>query len=410
MVNTKHGRFTSTFWRSLGVFLLSLPVAAHAVLINNGVPQGMVGRLEADVLTGGQSRTLNVTARRLASQDVFTENVLFDYFSFVDPGIDGGGFQLVGSDPVLTANTVTSNGAFPGANQNTILWTATSSIAGQVLTTRFTFATGDGSALGPLRFLQYLDEDLGAFGTIFETNVFQPRGSAGNGDLELFTFENTEVYGVSQSGAFLPGTGLQNASFAGWAADVFDNMQPQIRGGGQDVSPTTGINPLPGVQHPQLGPVFGPADIVSVLAWDVDPNAPSAVITTSLGGVATSDPTIVVPVRNELRCTGIRCTLQATCLGGTVCNNRIDVRVRNLLRTSEGTSVRQVRQRRARFASGVANVPAGQTAPVRLRLTRPARQFVRSTTRRTIRGVMEIRNVATGSSTTQMVRLRLPRR
>ena len=39
MVNTKHGRFTSAFWRSLGVFLLSVPMGANAVEISNGVPE-----------------------------------------------------------------------------------------------------------------------------------------------------------------------------------------------------------------------------------------------------------------------------------------------------------------------------------------------------------------------------------
>ncbi|MCA1852335.1 MAG: hypothetical protein LC647_08060, partial [Beggiatoa sp.] len=154
MVNTKHGRFTSVFWRSLGVFLLSVPVAANAIEINNGIPQETVGHLLADVLTGGQSRTLILTPARLVSNNNrSTENVLFDYFSFVDPGIDGVGFQLVGSEPVRDPsdpNTVTSTGSFLGANQNTIVWMAVSSIApsGQVLTTRFTFASGDGGALG----------------------------------------------------------------------------------------------------------------------------------------------------------------------------------------------------------------------------------------------------------------------
>ena len=45
MVNTKHGRFMSTFWRSLCVFLLSVPVGAQVpeVKINNGIPRETVG-------------------------------------------------------------------------------------------------------------------------------------------------------------------------------------------------------------------------------------------------------------------------------------------------------------------------------------------------------------------------------
>ena len=43
---------------------------------------------------------------------------------------------------------------------------------------------------------------------------------------------------------------------------------------GQDVSPAGIIANLSSFQHPQLGTVFGPTDIFSVPAWDVDP-APS---------------------------------------------------------------------------------------------------------------------------------------
>ncbi|MGH8576198.1 MAG: hypothetical protein ACREXX_00425 [Gammaproteobacteria bacterium] len=415
MVNTKHGRFTSAFWRSLGVFLLGIPMGSNAVEISNGVPEVQVGHYRVDVTTGGETRAAFVTAARLASNDIIVgTDVVFDYFSYVDPGIDGDGFQLSsfqanGSAPVLTnPNIVTSNGSFPGFNQNLILWTAVSSIApnGQIMNTTFTFATQNGGPLGPLRFLQYLDEDVQGAGD----DVFLPVGGAASGDLELFTFDNTDVYGLSHSGGLLPGTDLQNASFAGWAADRFNNMKPLIAGVGQLVSPTGVITNLQGLQHPQLGPVFGPADIVSVLAWDVDPNAASAVITTSLGGIPISAQTVEArPVGNQLRCRGRNCTFQATCIlppsPGALCTNQFVVTVnRNALRTSEGTSVRQ---RRVRFAAGAANVPPGQTGAVRLKLTSRGRQFVRSGTKKRVNGVMEIRNVA-GTTVNQIpVRLRL---
>jgi thrombospondin type 3 repeat protein len=47
---------------------------------------------------------------------------------------------------------------------------------------------------------------------------------------------------------------------------------PRITGAGQPLSPGITIQNLPAFQHPQLGPAFGPGDIVSVLAWEVDPN------------------------------------------------------------------------------------------------------------------------------------------
>ncbi|MGH8566147.1 MAG: hypothetical protein ACREXW_19525 [Gammaproteobacteria bacterium] len=399
MVNTKRGRFTSAFWRSLGVFLLGIPMGSNAVEISNGVPESTVGHYRVDVTTGGETRAAFVTAARLASNDIIVgTDVVFDYFSYVDPGIDGAGFQLVGSDPVpdpINPNIVTSNGSFTGFNQNLILWTAVSSIApsGQVMNTRFTFATQNGGPLGPLRFLQYLDEDVQGAGD----DVFLPVGAAASGDLELFTFDNTDVYGLSHSGALLPGTDLQNASFAGWAADRFNNMKPLIAGVGQLVSPTGVITRLDPVQHPQLGPVFGPADIVSMLAWDVDPNVASAVISTSLGGIPISEQTVEArPVSNQLRCRGRNCTFQATCIlppsPGALCTNRINVTVsRNAVRSIDGALVKA---RRIRFAAGAANIAPGQTGNIRLKLTSRGREFVRSRTKKRLRGVMEIRNVA----------------
>ena len=129
MINTNRGRFTSAFWQSLGVFLLSIPMGSNAVEISNGVPESQVGHYRVDVTTGGETRAAFVTAARLASNDVIVgTDVVFDYFSYVDPGIDGDGFQLSsfqanGSAPVPdpgNPNIVTSNGSFTGFNQANI--------------------------------------------------------------------------------------------------------------------------------------------------------------------------------------------------------------------------------------------------------------------------------------------------
>jgi len=69
---------------------------------------------------------------------------------------------------------------------------------------------------------------------------------------------------------------------------VFNQIVPRITGDGQPVAPQGVITNLPSFQHPVVGPAYGPADIVSVLAWDVDPNATSATIVTTLGGVASA--------------------------------------------------------------------------------------------------------------------------
>ena len=149
------------------------------------------------------------------------------------------------------------------------------------MTSTFTF-TADTGTLGALRFYRYLDEDVDLY---FSDDVFFTRGSVAGGDLELFTVDDSEVYGISHSGALSSAQGLVNASFTGWAANRFDYMRPAIVGGTQSVSTTGVIQNLPAYSHPQVGSAYGPRDIVSVLAWDVVANASSATIITTLGGV-----------------------------------------------------------------------------------------------------------------------------
>jgi hypothetical protein len=62
------------------------------------------------------------------------------------------------------------------------------------------------------------------------------------------------------------------------------------------------------------------------------------------------------------------------------------------LRSSGGGA--SVKGPRVRFASGAAHVAPGPTGIVRLKLTTPALQFLRSGTKKKLSGVMQIRNVA----------------
>lgn len=261
--------------------------SANTIRIDNDVPLGTAGHWDVDVESGGESRDAQLTAMRFASGDVVTENVLFDYFSYVDVGNNGSGFQLGGSDPVNVdgdPDKVNSTGSFTGSGGNTINWSVDSFIedGGSVMFNVFTFTAQSGT-LGTMRFLQYLDEDIEGV----SDDVLITRGTVADGTLELFTIDNDEVYGVSHGGSLNTAQGLVNATFAGWAADEYNDMKPRITGSGQPVSPDGVIDfsSLPQFEHPQLGTAFGPADIVSVMAWDVDPNETSATIITTLGGV-----------------------------------------------------------------------------------------------------------------------------
>lgn len=257
--------------------------ASAQVTINNGIPTGTVGSWSVDVLSGGESRTANLTANATNPPAIVTENVLYDYFSYANVG--SGGFRLNTGTPVLSGtNQVTSSGSFLGSGGNTINWNVVSSIApgSTIYQNTFTFTAATGT-LGDLKFYQYLDEDMEAV----NDDIFYSTGSAAGGNLQLYTFDNPRFYGTSHSGALNAAQGLSNATFAGWAANRFDNMRPAITAGTQAVSPTGVIQNLGSFSDPRLGgaTVYGPADIVSVLSWIVDPNQSTAKIVTTLGGV-----------------------------------------------------------------------------------------------------------------------------
>ena len=102
---------------AMGAALALMASSAQAIVIDNGIPIGTVGHWSVDVLTGGAVGGVMFTTQRYDSTEVVTEDFVSTYKAFVDPGIDGGGFQLNGSDPVgdsIDPNMVLSPGTFVG--------------------------------------------------------------------------------------------------------------------------------------------------------------------------------------------------------------------------------------------------------------------------------------------------------
>jgi hypothetical protein len=267
--------------------VVAASAAAQAAWIDNDLPEGTPGRWEVDVLSGGSALEGNLTAQRVQSGDIWVENVLFEYLTFVDTGERGEAFLLDSEPAALVGDDVVeSRGSFLGEYGQIVRWTCRSAISDLdlVMTSRYRFETEDGSPLGRIRLYQYLDEDV----EWFSDDVFFSLGSSSTGDLELFTVDNLEAYGVSQSGVLTATDGLFGATFAGWAMDQYNDMQPRIYQGTQEVSPNGVTAEIGTFNHPVFGRTLGPADIVSTLAWDTDPSASSAEIVTAIGG--TPDP------------------------------------------------------------------------------------------------------------------------
>ena len=254
---------------------------AQAVPISNGIASGTLGHWAVDVDGGGQTRDGTLTAIRQDTSTLTTSEIIFDYFTYLKVGSTA--FQLSTTGASLVSGEVVSGGTFTGSEGDLITWTSTSSIApgSSVMTNTFTFtSTG---ILGALSLFQYLDEDV--VGP--SDDVFFTRGSAAGKDLQLFTIDAAQAYGVSHSGAFDSSQGLVDAEFEGWAVDNYNDMKSRLGAGTQSVStlgvfeagPTATTNPF------VTGTVYGPIDIVSVLAWTVSRDARSATIVTTLGGV-----------------------------------------------------------------------------------------------------------------------------
>ena len=295
---------------------LLISTSLKAVSISNDFDVNDIGYWEVDVLTGGESRTAYITGVGTPSVTLHVRTeIVYDYLSYVDVGGLGGAQRLSDSTngftsyaPILVGgglgslDEVESSGSFPGEN-GTVNWSVFSAIAdsSNTMVNTFQFNAKPGTTLGRIRFYQYLDEDV--IGS--SDDVFFTKGSIPN-NLELFTLDNAEAIGISHSGALSTNQGLVNSQVVGYAACKYNQMKPAIVGGSQAISLEGELcSDLESsfFVHPVADQVYGPLDIVSVIAWDVDPNASSATIITTLGGVSTATTDIdgdgVIDIRDN---------------------------------------------------------------------------------------------------------------
>ena len=298
-----------TFTHFIGILAIPmLSSVATAETIDNDKAPSDVGYLSVDVTSGGEASSARITAVGNPSGTLFQNtDILFSYRSFIDVGASGEGTRLLESS--ITDSGITlensgvsedftrSTGSFIGASGNVIGWSVISIIADDSSTManifQFTARTG---TLGELRLYQSIDQDV-LNGS--SSDVFFSRGDADSGNLELFTADIAEAIGMSQAGPMNEFNSLFNATFTGWAACTFNNIEPQIENGTLQISRSGEICSSLAQQtldHPILGPVLGPADLVSTLAWNVDPNARYSIITTTLNLLPPLDSNILPPV------------------------------------------------------------------------------------------------------------------
>ena len=311
----------------------SLPAGAGPaptpIPIDNDLPTSTLGYWSVTAFDGGEANLAVATVFRFETGDVVTtDEVLAIFTSMIDPGNDGSGdflHESVTTSVALTGDDqVTSSGAFTGSNGNTIAWTAVSEIAdgSPFLETTYTFSVTEES-FGVLRFYQYVDLDIAGF----PQDVLLVRGSAAEGNLVLFNVDDGQGWGIGAGGSFGGGQGLAGATFAGWAGDVVPDLIVPILGAGGPpaVSPDGEIDTtdMPPTTQRFFGAGFGPTDVTTLFAWDLDPSATTATIVTRLGGFP--DPSSTAPAIPTLSGAGIALNafaLLAIALGTLVVRRR----------------------------------------------------------------------------------------
>ncbi|QDU25765.1 hypothetical protein ETAA8_08360 [Anatilimnocola aggregata] len=272
------------------------PEVDNGVRIDNDVATSVNGHFSWTVgVAGGYGNASTATAQGLTAQFI-AQDFIFAHFPVVYAGTQVINLRL--ATAASTTNTLTmapmlvspdvvvSEGQFTRTGLPAVRWRATSSFANGStrLVTSFDFSTATGAPLGDIRLMSYLDQDVqGA-----NDDLLYIDGSPGAADFRLVTLDNNERIGFSQGGIYTTGAGLQNASYVGFAADKWSDLQTRMLAGTLNnfaITPSgTNIDlvDLPLIPDATLGNVYGLGDITTALAWDLDPLASTSTVTTFL--------------------------------------------------------------------------------------------------------------------------------
>jgi hypothetical protein len=186
-------------------------VTANAqVAFNNGLATNTVGYANASLASGGYFRGMTLTAQGQSAP------LTVGYEVGVAYSVNGGAWAILpntaGVTPTLSGGNYISSSSFTGAN-GAVNWNATSSWTGSTLLTQYSFTPAGGTTFGNLRIAYYLDNDINGS----SDDLLVVHGSTAGGDLKLYTYDNTDNFGVGT----VPDFGATNMSFSGWAASTF---------------------------------------------------------------------------------------------------------------------------------------------------------------------------------------------
>ena len=266
------------------VVLPTIPNVDQGTLIDDNVSPSIPGYFAYQPGAGGDELQSGITAQ--GTTQLFTNtDVIFDFINYIDVGSNGGAIPLssttITRQPTLIApDLVVSEGTFVGNNNATVRWRVESRFDSGISKLNNTLILDSDQALGDIRFVNYLDEDIQAPSDDF----LYVTGTPGQADFRAYTIDSRERFGFSQGGTYQQGVDLQNATYEGWAADSFRNLANAIEGNGTTYTPAGNINTnnLPPLNDATLGQVNGLADVTTAFAWKTDPTSNTARISSFL--------------------------------------------------------------------------------------------------------------------------------
>ncbi len=237
----------------------------------------------------------NVTFEDVTTgQILINQNVIFEYQTYVET--NGNVTNLANSTitqpaTLIADDVVESRGTFAGVNGD-VQWIATTSFIDgvPVLFSSLQLIADAGQELGDIRVINFAHTDI--------ENPFDDllvlSGTPGQADFRAITIDSIRRTAVAHGGFYAEdGLNLSNATYVGWAADQFNDLQTDILAGGSPYSIPGVIDQaaLPPIPDPDFGTAFGINDINTAFAWDTLATAGDAIVTAFLELIPT-DPAV----------------------------------------------------------------------------------------------------------------------
>ncbi len=260
------------------------PEVNNGVRIDNDVSVNIPGYFGGTPIAGGDLLQSGVTVNSLGGL-LIDQDYVFDFLNMIDVGANGTGISLgntvITQQPRLIADDrVQSKGTFNGQN-GLVNWTVETYFLDGVPVLFNSVSFESSQTLGSLRLVNYLDEDVEAV----SDDILFTVGTSGQADYRAYTVDGARRIGFAQGGYYTQdGRFLDNANYVGWAADTYVNLLTDIQTTGTQYLPNGNIDltTLPQQADAQFGTVYGPGDVTTAFAWDVNPSAFNATITSFL--------------------------------------------------------------------------------------------------------------------------------